>query len=1403
MNTTRVYDTLPSDAGVTFEGFENIVLPTRSIVKNQLDSFISFCYSTNKSALRVLIGEWGEGKTDAFYRYLLPRTEKENHFAFLVSASSLANGYEIPAISDLNKNTPLSSLRFLTTAFHCINAENVQDDRIPDPGEFSSANEYIKSILTNFLKDNDSRIFIFIDEFEELLLNIEKLNLIISGIKETINGRNPLISEQGEFPGRIHFIVAATPDAFYRIQVSDDTALIFGGLGRRTGLIGLPPIRKKEGYEFLWSLLQYSYNYNLPAVTPIDNYGLFLSLIRITLGNPGNLVSKFTRLMNEAKIDDHEMNIIDGNSFIKFLEKETIFVYGGSTPCIESEIYGQILGIISDQNDSRVGESCVKIFKMLSSGIKPYSLEEIENEINRKDTKMLINQINEDIRTRLGIEKSIVNMSKLRDGKKFDDVLESFNYYVEKESDEDIIKIDNYSESLHLFEDRLLSFEIRENEVVDCYYLPSEKRSVEAFFEGIGEDKSKEIQTMITRRLTDDSEYFMISEGILQQIYPYPIPKELEFVKNRELRMKLWRDVTRNLSENYERYIMPALFRLLNQAPNIEIKDSQVYWGNYETRNMVFDNASINCLFYSVNGDVKSSDIDEIENIYKSHSPPILCTFLIYTGNITPSALDSMEFKYLGETDENIIFKLHLHPTLTKKILSIYRAVRESTKDDDINKNLLDSTIKRMLSQDLNFNENYDLWLETQYQRGIIIDDLKTESTINLRDLFDALKFYINYSELMLSPTEFYTNNIKELGRYIFYNSRIGLIPDIDEPKFHRLSMDLLTNLLITSEDGKYGINLSKIESNILKILENKHRLNNNEIESHFIIKKGQLLQRFYLPILEFKGLIEKEGNNYILKSRSKQSREIELTYRRLTPIFMNPDYNLNGYIYMKKQRDEKLILLNDYYGFLQILYNTCKSLPSTEENTYLQKCELFLLISEHFEKEFLPLLKNTNNKLDEILIESTAIEKQFTSDIQELSKKYYRWLKLQFEYKSVEEYIKLKKKYDQIENSSTIDLEYIQTYIEELNENEKNIFNFRHLPEDAFNFNPKQYIVSNLYKEIKNISNMNLKKIQNIFDTFNQFEQTLNRITRKLSNIDVNSNSKISIKLLELVRNLIKDILPKISPVVFDSITLDTLTEYLTTNKSEINKDLLLLESLLGFISKIDSNEKQLNELHKKYIDFYHNIDDKYDVGEYIEICKKFNQEIKKAYSDYIILSESIKIDDLNDIMDILNIMNSKILDIRRNLNTTSNEIQSSWINYRSSIQITNSNIQLMTNYLKEKYDVDLSEVSNISLIIEQRIKNLNVFELNYKISEINELVKMMRESFYDVIKQIMSNETYQVLEATINIIRKEKQEWVITKSLFEKIQTNTNLNTDIIKSSLNELIIQGFFKEGISLSI
>ncbi|MCD6417830.1 hypothetical protein J7M00_03495, partial [bacterium] len=132
MKKTRAFSRLPNVSGVHFEGFEDVTIESRSVVKKDIEDFIKYCKKDAKgTATRVILGEWGEGKTEAYYRFIVPLVKKQNDYAFFVSASTLANCYNDEKTIKLLRTTTLTALRFLVAIFKGIRDET-KDKKIKE-----------------------------------------------------------------------------------------------------------------------------------------------------------------------------------------------------------------------------------------------------------------------------------------------------------------------------------------------------------------------------------------------------------------------------------------------------------------------------------------------------------------------------------------------------------------------------------------------------------------------------------------------------------------------------------------------------------------------------------------------------------------------------------------------------------------------------------------------------------------------------------------------------------------------------------------------------------------------------------------------------------------------------------------------------------------------------------------------------------------------------------------------------------------------------------------------------------------------------------------------------------------------------------------------------------------------
>ena len=1389
----------PSDAGVTFEGFEEIHLKSREIVRKKLEDFIKYCLDSKKPAIRVLLGEWGEGKTDAFARYIKPKVEAEKNYAFLVSASTLSNAYnpESRGIYKLLTSTTLSASKFIAALFHAIKEEN-RVEKIPDCKSYEDAEGYILDCLNGLLGPNkDRKIFVFIDEFEELLLEKgAKLKEIISGIKETINGRFTPIDENGEYAGCLHLIIAATPDAYYRLQVTEDTALIFGGLGRRAGVIELPAVRKAEGIEFLLALLKYAYTNNLPKELPIEDLGIFHTLYRIAQGNPGNMVSLFTRLFSSAKHND-KIAVINEQKLLQFLRGEKIFIYGGSAPCLESEVFDRIIRTLGEQRTKELGEACVRIFEKLTASIKPFSEEKLSTFTRYSTVSNIVSIINNELRSREKIERAVIKVAPLNEEKTIDDVKKAFREFIKVKRDhEKYIKIDNFACSLEEFVDMITFFDLDQNRgIVTRIFLPTDRNNLQHFFEGISEDRSIELENIIRRRkLCKDERYYLISETLLSQIFPSPVPRELEFIRNREKRMKLWRDVTKNLSDYYERYMPRAFVDLLKRSGifYLEIKEMTLPQ-NIEVAEVRFNDVNFNAMFYSVNGDVKSEDIEDISKKLTSLRP-IHCVFLLFTGDITEEAKEKIINKELGPEGENKIIEVKLHPTLAKRVISIYMAEKRMT--EDISSDLLDGIIENTVTIDLDLKNKMEEWLEIQEAKGLAIIDIPLESTSNLRLFADTQKFYINFLEKEMSPEEVFDKNQRIMKFIKPEAKKVALIPDIEKPAFLRISIDLERNGFLKRKNGKLIVKKHPVEERILDILKKEKKIVKEDLLKYFIVRNRRYLTDVFVPILEYKGIIQGKGPYYSLTDERELISDVEHNYGRFLRICEREEWKNFGFVLMTKEKGYRFFSPTEFKSFLETLYKEIQQIKGLENELVLQKLSLLQKLLSHFFEEYYPLIKQAIEAKDEIFSKMENLKTEFEERISFIQKECYKWLKIKFDMENVQEVREITELIKEVQKSEKESAEELTKVAENINKNKekRKAFFFRRSVEEANYFNLKLYFIAEAYNKLEKFLEDKEKILEKIEGFFKTLNETKNQIKIKLSELHLPEELAISKRVVQILDYLTENVVPA-EPISKASVTLEDILDMTKREKESLYRALETLRQCLGALKNLVNAEDSFLSFNRLSNNVLTKAKQIFDMGDSKSLVNNFEQKIKKIGEEYKLLSETDLPCDPERLLDKIDNLEKNIQLIKEKLQKELDTVEDFWKSFIQQCvsKLTNISelLSILGQHIKECEElISLIESSKEKIAIEK------IEESNLKISEVNQILGIVEEEFYDRIKNVLSKDEVLVLEFIVS--QKRKQKWVPVKEIIENIAGKTQND---VKEVLRKLVEKGILQEGYTL--
>jgi hypothetical protein len=1404
-HTTRAFVNPLSDAGVTFEGFQTIKIPSREAVREKLQDFLIYCSTAKKPAIRVILGEWGEGKTDTYVRYLSPQCEKQGNSAYFASASTLANSYRDPDVQALFATTNLEAVRFLVALFNAVREEEKKSD-IPQPKKHKSAEDYVNETLSALSKKRRKVIF-FIDEFEELLLHPDILGHILSGIKETVNGHPRTIDESGRFAGCLHLVVAATPDAFYRLAVNEDTSLIFGGLGRRAGIIDLPQIRKSEALKFLFALLLHAYDGKLPVPAPVDDIGILETFVRISQGNPGNMVSLFTRMLNSARERNKPsiMSIINYDNLLHFLENEHIFVYGGETPCIEKETYSRILKILGEEGHIEAPQ-LRELFRVLIADLRPFSARELSRILGITETqaKNMVNIINNELRSRERIEKAILKVSRLKKEKSITDVSNAFKEYIESERDRKLIKIDNYSESVDEFDDRLTFFELDDNGISSTMFLPPDPTSVAFFFDGISRDKSIEIGNMIDRHLADDEDYYLASEELLSQIYPTPVPRELEFVRDRDVRLKLWREVTKNLIEQYDQYMPSALIDLVQRSRSADFTQIKSIGPRREYYTMKIEGIMITTLMIAVNGDVKSADIEDVSRWIKSNTPPVLCCVIAYTGEMTADAEDKIENKELGKNGDNLIVGIRLHPTLAKRIIAVHRAVTDlSPKEMD--ETVLTNVLGRIVSQDIDFANTFQVWLKEQETRGVAIGSLKIESTSNLREFADSLKFFINFLERQATPKEIYQKNQEELLGFVRYNSRLGLIPDIELPKFERLIVDLLENgFLKKVERNKYSIRDHPVEARLLKVLGRFQKLVDAELEQHFINEAGpKLLRDVYLPILEYKGRIIRSGHIIELADSEGLRLEVESDIESFQRMSTKSDVKSFGFAYQwKKKGDHKFISLKLFQAYIESLHRRVRGQLRGRNDRALQQLSLLKRLVKYFQTEFVPLFEKAAQQSNSLKNDCQTKFQEFEGSVDNVREKSAEWLKLDFTLDDIQEYAQASQTCSATVKYSEADENAIQDLVGKFTEDVAKLFYFDKDEGDAWYFNPKLYQISKASDTLNALLSRCSPTVASLNSKFAQLDSKRKSITETMSGVHYDPSYRISSAAANEIRSFSKDIVRSIEPEKLQSTSLDDIGSHFDRNHAIILNSLDQLEKAVAALVKLSETEKDaLRSLGQADALQAHCLPH-FDAKELKNLLTELSSEITASKREYQGLSKLQRLETPNELVDTISCLREQITGINERVKAKTQAVEQGWMSFCFGIDKSMDTVESALKILSKRGKLEVGSLRTQIASLKSKIDVESLMALSQKISELEELKTSVLEEFYDAVKTLLDRKEAQVFNALIEHSRQGRKSWLLEDEIYD-IGRLMSISNDEINRVLRKLAKLQLIAIGVSVPI
>lgn len=1360
---------LPPPTGIPFSGFEYAPLESRKEVEKKIESFINLCKHSRSVNIALIRGDWGEGKTDIVDRFIQQIT-KSGDYAYKVSTSTV-----ISQLEKLDKIQSTTAVRFLISLFSALYLELRDQSKGDNPFidnrklRFSEPTSYITDVLNFHFSNSQGKMFIFIDEFEEILsYGSEMQRVLISGIKEVINGQYGAIAENGEYAGRLHFVLACTPYAYNKLKEDADLMQILGALLSRLGtnVIDLPQLRKYDALQFLLNLLRYSYDDNNPPI-PFASIGVLTTLVTISQRNPRALVQLFCDLMNNAVVKDNNseyLRAIDYELVIQTLKNKEISIFGGTQKCIDGSLYDEIV--------NRLDNNSEKIFRLLIGELKPFSIQEISNRLNidndivQRSIYYINNKCKElGIRTVISGFMPLYNKYKIR---AVIDKLEPTNETVQL-----LEKNLQFSELI----DSLVQYEISDTNINGRIFMPNDLHELEDLLD-INENDAEYLYKRIEEYFDKDNIHYMISQELIAQLFPSPAWQRIEFIKDRNKRLELWRETVKNFSEYNEKLKDEIRYHLRIESINLEKKTDNEYILKYEYK--VGNTIEIPTLVEVILTKVTVGDIKNI--LRKLNNSTIHLILLVHTAEIENNDAQELLNKYYQ------FLPLYLKPIHAQQLL-VAGLARE--KNIEINMKVLESKVTEIIS-DLKIKDKINEWLNKIKREGKVIDDLIKTSSMSDTDIVDAYRTLLLFINKDIGSA---WKEYEKLNRFRIYGKKAKLEfnpLDIEsEDEFKRLVNSLENNNFVEIKNNKIVFKETDIEKWLLDIIQN-NPISLQEIKNRFLIiaSSKDILEKVYLSILQHKGLIKLENNRYIYIDEQNITNKLSTIRSKINIIEQTlSQYKSFAHICVSKERKDNVIWGKEFVDILNAYYDECIHAEDPIEKRF--KANVLEHMNDYFLNTIVKIVKaaykETKSKYEEIKADYSNISQEFADKLE----RYNEYIKDNKKVpEDIYEFSELKKEFEEIEKefNKNYEKEELQNELSRIRKSEKELpFHYSKYDEkDLFKIN---YCNMKYYKitgEAQKIT-ASISKIREKVKEINPIDiSVLRKEKEKISNIDA-SGYRIAQKVKEVILNSIlnkEELVPE-PPARLDLQHIkeffNHIRGYVDTYCNEVNKYRDQLSTTIKLEREFTMSYRKLESYLTRAKSFLDNTQWYESIGN---INKGF-EEVTKEYDNLISMIE---------INGGLSTINNKLHEFNTQTNEYISEIDNIKTKLNQIIERNKNDIMKLLSYVKKK-NIMFEEVEKEFIDLINKCKeSINTFDGNW--NELSNQIKLLKAKIYNKIESsdILTRKEIEVLYKVIDLYNTNRP------IILDDISDVDANNDEIINIVLN-LAKKGFIKINIIL--
>ena len=1432
---TQAPKKLPSIVGKDVMDLRKLApLESREKVINDLKRFIEICRKSKEPQLAMIVAEWGEGKTSLFEGFL--KDLDEHVKTILVPGKNITSYVEKIQDGKINLRGETAGFKLLAAILLTISElfRGPQGERIlPDHSNFDDIVSYVYGCLEKLVEYYNNKILIlFVDEFEEIVtLKTEHLGVVLSGLVDIVNGYIKEISVGGKYEGKLHLILSITPPAYQRIITYSEFAQTINRMMQRLDIIKIPELTWEEGVRLAHGIVRYCYNDELPEIYPIYPLEIYNTIYKISLKNPRAIVDIMRILLSSAISEARDKGyndkavVINYDKFIQYLSGKRIFIYGGEVEVINNEMLSNCERILREWATYKrlQPDAILKVFRCLCAVQSPLSLDDIAKltGLRREDVYISIHLINEALSKELGKKYGIacgVHTLKRLEGNydSIREILEETLGYYTRLSSESIKEIINILTSLEL---KLSGKEIL---IEKHMFLPQKenaeylletdvgltKGSVDIFIEKVYSRQSKS-----TFSVSSD-DYFILSQKLTKLIFPAPEVMILDFIKDKDLRINVWRETYRELDKMEDEF--RRSIRILLASCGIKVDDDEIY--DYK---LAIGEYKATVVSLSTIGNISDESVREIrerlEKIVKGagkHLPHAIILF--YTEDITPAAEASLKEI---ESDYRLpILRFNLRPIEVQQLVSVIRFCEKyleilikdlykiiiSKKSGRFERTELWDKIERYIDLDIlldklgNIAENINLIgnlknltaIESLVIRPIYRDVIQKEA-----DLVEIYKYYLAYPEEEFRPQEVFNFVISNILRFQIYGAKIGIISgkdieDSEQQFINCVEKDLKINHLVEVAGSKYRIVQSPVEDRILFLLE---RIYNkycpiDTLESCFIHHKDTphwLFKNYYIHILESRGKIRVDSRENIvsLNEFDKMLTLISKLYEEFNENYKNRliDIKKYGYFCTAKQRGYRVMILEEFKKVVDDYYDILNQYGRFNQDFGFRIARVIQKLIEHFNNRLLNYLKVTQmtivGRVNSIRREITNISGEIEGMLKGLEQ-----FGVNVDVNSLNEIQTLKLKQDEMK--SIIEKIWTQSELEELIKQEwlkykdksQFPFYFRDVEKEPYRISIKWWLIDKLglendIEKLKNIIEKSKREINDI-DKFNKY------IREKF-------NEFRSMPLTNIIASQLT--LPLIPPTQ-EMRSLRDLSEFLRDLKEELLK---VINSKIW--KELDKLKEKENELHTLL-----NTTQELEriLGDFLENKFDNSATVSKNYENLKnMLEEMVKKGEKIDVSNILNKVNNFVKELKKVIDDYKRILEEKKDIIRKHILRIDRLMNIIrANNLNDKVSVNVQDVigelnkaiAAINNVLKGKITKLQKFsELIDKANKLeNYLKRIIVES------RVLEAIEIEVLIATEEISREGKVTYL--HELYEELKNRLNISEEKLDAALISLILK-----------